>query len=64
MKKRLSVKQRLHALNVKADKALRQAVAKVVEEYREAGDSLAIWRDGKVVRISPAEAKRLMKKAS
>lgn len=64
MRKQSSLKQKLHAINVKADKALRAAVAKVVEEYRKTGDPLAIWRDGKVVWISPAEAKRLMKKAS
>jgi len=64
MRRRLNLKQRLHAINVKADKALKEAVAKVVEDHRKTGDPLAIWRNGKAVWVSAAEAKRLMKEAS
>jgi len=35
-----------------ADEALRKAVAGVVEKHRKSGEPLAIWRDGKVVRVS------------
>jgi hypothetical protein len=37
-----------------ADEALRKAVARVVEEHRKSGEPLAVWRDGKVVRV-PAD---------
>lgn len=37
-----------------ADEALRKAVARVVEEHRRSGEPLAVWRDGKVVRV-PAD---------
>lgn len=35
----------------KADKALKVAVAKVVEDRRKSGDPLVVWRNGKVVKI-------------
>jgi hypothetical protein len=35
-----------------AEEALRKAVARVVEEHRKSGEPLAVWRDGKVVRVS------------
>ena len=41
-------------LTEKATKALREAVAKAVEEHRRLGIPLAIWRDGKAVAV-PAE---------
>jgi len=34
-----------------AGEALREAVARVVEEHRKSGEPLAVWRDGKVVRF-------------
>ena len=37
-----------------ADEALKKAVARVVEEHRKSGEPLAVWRDGKVVRV-PAD---------
>lgn len=37
----------------KALAAMRNAVAKVIEEHRRNNLPLAIWRDGKVVWISP-----------
>jgi len=35
----------------KADKALKVAIAKVVEDRRLSGDPLVVWQDGKVVKI-------------
>lgn len=35
----------------KADKALKVAVAKVVEDRRRSGDPLVVWQNGKVVKI-------------
>ena len=37
----------------KALKALREAVAEVVEQHRREGRPLAVWRDGKAVLVSP-----------
>jgi hypothetical protein len=34
-----------------AEEALRKAVARVVEDHRKSGEPLAVWRDGKVVRV-------------
>jgi len=46
MKKRLSLQD-------KAELALKQAVRKVVERHKKTGRPLAIWKNGKVVLISP-----------
>jgi hypothetical protein len=54
MKKRLS-------LHEKAYCALKEAVQEVVERHKETGRPLAIWQDGKVVRVS---ARQLLRKNS
>jgi hypothetical protein len=38
----------------RAELALREAVAKTIEDHRRTGDPLVMWRDGKVVLI-PAD---------
>jgi hypothetical protein len=43
----------------KALAALDEAVAGVVERHRKDGRRMAIWRKGKVVRITAEEALRL-----
>ena len=40
----------------KALTAMRDAVAKVVEDHRQRHMPLAIWQDGRVVRIQPESA--------
>jgi len=40
-------------LAYKAEEALRKAVAEAIAEHRRNGVPIAIWRNGKVVRISP-----------
>ena len=40
------------ALSVKAEKALRSAVRRVVEEHKRTGQPIVVWRAGKVARIS------------
>jgi hypothetical protein len=50
MKKRLTLQD-------KAEAAMKKAVQQVVERHRATGRSLAVWRDGKVVRISPNSVK-------
>jgi hypothetical protein len=48
MKKQLS-------LGEMALSALKDAVARVIEEHRRDGQPLAVWKDGKVVLIPPPE---------
>ncbi len=52
------MKQRIYqgpakSLVEKAEIALRQAVAGVIRDHRRLGEPLAIWRDGRVVMVSP-----------
>jgi len=41
----------------KAFAALKKAVRSVVEQHKKTGRSLAVWQNGKVVRISPYTVK-------
>jgi hypothetical protein len=50
MKKRLSLQD-------KAEIALKRAVREVVERHKKTGRPLAVWQNGKVVRISPNAVK-------
>ncbi|MEW6040239.1 MAG: hypothetical protein AB1633_01835 [Elusimicrobiota bacterium] len=50
MKKRM-------ALQDKTEAALKEAVRQVVERHKKTGRPLAIWKDGKVVLISPFSVK-------
>jgi len=46
MKKRMTLQD-------KAEAALKKAVWGVVERHKKTGRPLAVWKNGKVVRISP-----------
>jgi len=50
-------KSRFADLNKKAAKAMREAVAKVVEEHKKSGLPLYIWENGKVVKVSAKKVK-------
>ncbi len=50
MKKRMSLQD-------KAEAALKKAVRGVVERHKKSGRPLAIWQDGKTIRISPNAVK-------
>jgi len=50
------VKKRM-SLQEKAFAALKKAVRQVVERHKKTGRSLAVWHNGKVVRISPYTVK-------
>jgi hypothetical protein len=50
MKKRMSLQD-------KAEAALKKAVRGVVEQHKKTGRPLAIWKNGKTVRISPSTVK-------
>ena len=40
------------SLSVKSEKAMKRAFRQVLEEHRRLGQPVAIWRTGKVVRVS------------
>ena len=40
-------------LAYRAEEALKKAVAEAIDEHRRNGVPIAVWRDGKTVRISP-----------
>jgi len=42
------------SLSVKAEKAMKRAFRQVLEEHKRLGRPIALWRAGKVVRISPS----------
>ena len=44
-------------LHNKAEKAMREAVLKIVKEHKKTGAPLPIWKNGKVVHISSKQAK-------
>ena len=50
MKRRMSLQD-------KAEAALKKAVRGVVRRHKKSGRSLAIWENGKTVRISPHAVK-------
>lgn len=50
MRKRMSLQD-------KAEAALKKAVRQVVEQHKKTGRPLAIWKNGKTVRISPNAVK-------
>jgi hypothetical protein len=40
-------------LVAKAEKALKEAVAKTIEDHFRSGDPIVVWKNGKVVEVSP-----------
>jgi hypothetical protein len=42
-------------MDVRAEMALKEAVADTIAEHKRMGRSIAVWRDGKVVTIPPEE---------
>ena len=54
MKKHLSLQD-------KAELALKKAIREVVEQHKQSGRPLAVWRNGKVIKIP---ASRVLRKCS
>lgn len=50
MKKRMSLQD-------KAEAALKEAVRDVIARHKKSGRSLPVWKNGKVVRVSPRAVK-------
>ncbi|MFZ4438169.1 MAG: hypothetical protein ACOYOS_07065 [Syntrophales bacterium] len=42
-------------LKVKAEMALKEAVAEAIAEHKRQGNPIAVWRNGKAVWIQPKE---------
>ena len=61
MRKNDSLKRSIHLINVKAEKAMKKAVAKTIQDHARTGDPIVIWRNGKVTWIP---AKRLLQQQS
>ena len=51
MRKSDSLKRSIRLVNVKAEKALKKAVSKTIQDHARTGDPVVIWRHGKVVWI-------------
>lgn len=45
-------------LQLKAIKAFKEAIRKVVEEHRHSGRRLVVWRKGKLMRIPASQVLR------
>ena len=52
------IKRGIHAIHVKAEQAMKAAVAEVIRDHARTGDPLAIWRNGKVVWVPAAQLLR------
>lgn len=50
---------RKNSLAGRAEMALQEAVERAIEEYRKAGQPLAIWRDGGVLLVHPDRLRRV-----
>ena len=61
MKKGGALKRSVHRISIKAEKALKEAVAKMIREYARTGDSIVIWRNGKVVQVPASQLLRRKK---
>jgi len=57
MKGRVEKKESLKdiPLDVRAEMALKEAVADAIAEHKRQGHPIAVWRDGKAVLIPPEE---------
>ena len=42
-------------LSVKAEMAMKEAVAEALAEHKRLGNPIAVWRDGKAVWVPPEE---------
>lgn len=45
----------------KAERALEIAVARTIEEHRQSGDPIVVWKNGRVVRIPASKLPRSRK---
>ena len=57
MRKNGKLKRSVHLVSVKAEKAIKEAVAETIRDHARTGDPVVIWRHGKVVWVP---AKKLL----
>ena len=48
-------KQKNRELLREIDKVIRRGVARALEQHKRAGQSIVIWRDGKIVKVPAAK---------
>jgi len=48
---------KMTALQRKAEIAMKEAVRGVIEQHKKSGRPLAVWKNGKVVHLSPRSIK-------
>ena len=58
MRKNGSLKRSIRLINVKAEKALKKAVAETIRDHARTGDPVVIWRKGKVALVSASQLVR------
>lgn len=46
-----NLREVIHSVQLKAEKALKKAVANVIRDHQRTGDPVVIWSDGKVKRV-------------
>ena len=51
MRKNGSLKRSVHLVSVKAEQALKEAVAETIKDHARTGDPVVIWRHGKVAWV-------------
>ena len=42
-------------IGIRAEEALKKAVAETIADHKRAGDPIVIWRDGEIVQIPPEQ---------
>lgn len=55
--RRSSSRRKLPPIIAKAERALKEAVRKTIIDHRRTGDPLVVWRNGKIVHVSPNRLK-------
>jgi hypothetical protein len=57
MKRQAPTKESLKdiPMDIRAEMALKEAVADAIAEHKRMGRPIVIWRDGKVVKVPPEE---------
>ena len=62
MRKNGSLKRSIRLINVKAEKAIKKAVAKTIQEHALTGDPIVIWRNGKVIWVPARQLRQQHRK--
>jgi hypothetical protein len=55
MRKDGRLKHSVHRISIKAEQALKRAVAEVIRDHARTGDPVVIWRKGKVAWVPASQ---------